>query len=95
MKRIKLKARISEILKPKTVFTRLGKLNTVANAKVTDETGTIQLPLWNQQIHTVAVGDTIQVENARVVSFRGERQLSVGRGGELTVIEKCVRHLES
>jgi hypothetical protein len=89
MNRIKLKAKVIEIPKPKTVFTRLGKLNTVANAKITDETGIIQLPLWNQQIDTVAVGDTIQVENARVVTFRGERQLRVGRGGQLSVIEKC------
>ena len=89
MNRINLKARVIEIPKPKTVFTRLGKLNTVANAKVTDETGIIQLPLWNQQIDTVAVGDTIQVENARVVTFRGERQLKVGRGGQLSVIKKC------
>jgi hypothetical protein len=89
MNRINLKARVIEIPKPKTVFTRLGKLNTVANAKVADETGIIQLPLWNQQIDTVAVGDTIQVENAHVVTFRGERQLRVGRGGQLSVIEKC------
>ena len=89
MNRINLKAKVIEIPKPKTVFTRLGKLNTVANAKVTDETGIIQLPLWNQQIHTVAVGDTIQVENARVVTFRGEQQLRVGRGGQISVIEKC------
>jgi hypothetical protein len=94
MNQINLKARVIEIPKPKTVFTRLGKLNTVANAKITDETGIIQLPLWNQQIDTVAVGDTIQVENARVVTFRGERQLKVGRGGQLSVIEKCARHLE-
>ncbi len=91
MNRITLKAKIIEIPKPKTVFSRLGELNMVANAKVTDETGIIQLPLWNQQIHTVAVGDTIQVENARVVTFRGELQLKVGRGGQLSVIEKCAR----
>ena len=88
MNRINLKARVIEIPKPKTVFSRLGKLNTVANAKVTDETGIIQLPLWNQQIDTVAVGDTIQVENARVVTFKGELQLKVGIGGQLSVIEK-------
>ncbi len=72
-----------------SVFTRFGNFATVTNAKVTDETGIIQLPLWNQQIDTVAVGDTIQVENARVVTFRSERQLRVGRGGQLSVIEKC------
>ncbi len=88
MNRITLKVKVIEIPKPKTVFSRLGQLNSVANAKVTDETGIIQLPLWNQQIHTVAVGDTIQVENARVVTFKGELQLKVGRGGQLSVIEK-------
>ncbi|MCJ7613736.1 OB-fold nucleic acid binding domain-containing protein, partial [Candidatus Bathyarchaeota archaeon] len=90
MNRINLKAKVIEIPKPKTVFSRLGKLNTVANAKVTDETGSIQLPLWNQQIDTVTVGDTIQVENARVVTFKGELQLKVGSGGQLSVIEKSV-----
>ena len=94
MNRINLKARVIEIPKPKNVFTRLGKLSTVANAKVTDETGIIQLPLWNQQIDTVAVGDTIQVENARVVTFKGELQLKVGSGGQLSVIEKYARHFE-
>ncbi len=44
MNRIKLKAKIIEIPKSKTVFTMLGQFNTVANAKVTDETGIIQLP---------------------------------------------------
>ena len=89
MNRITLKAKVIEISKPKTVFSRLGQFNTVANVKVTDETGIIQLPLWNQQIDTVAVGDNIQVENARVAAFRGELQLMVGRGGQLSVIEKC------
>jgi len=89
MNRINLKAKVIEIPKPKTVFTRFGQLKTVANAKVTDETGIIQLPLWDQQIHTIAVGDTIQVENANVKTFGGKLQLRVGSGGQLSVIEKC------
>ncbi len=88
MKRINLKARVIEIPKPRSVFTRFGNFATVTNVSVKDETGIIQLPLWNKQIDTVSVGDTIQVENARVVTFRGERQLRVGRGGQLSVIEK-------
>jgi len=88
MKRINLEARVLEIPRPRSVFTRFGTFATVTNAKVTDETGIIQLPLWNNQIGTVSVGDTIRVENARVVAFRGERQLRVGRGGHLSVIEK-------
>jgi len=88
MKRIDLKARILEIPRPRSVITRFGGFAKVANASIADETGIIQLPLWNNQIDTVSVGDTIRVENARVVTFRGERQLRVGRGGQLSVIEK-------
>jgi hypothetical protein len=88
MKRIDLRARIVEIPRPRKVITRFGGFAIVANVSVKDETGIIQLPLWNKQIDTVSVGDVIQVENARVVTFRGERQLRVGRGGQLSVIEK-------
>jgi hypothetical protein len=88
MKRINLKARVIEIPKSRSVITRFGNSATVTNVSVRDETGIIQLPLWNKQIDTVSVGDIIQVENARVVTFRGERQLRVGRGGQLSVVEK-------
>ena len=88
MKRINLKARVLEIPKPRPVMTRFGGSATVTNASIADETGIIQLPLWNKQIDAVSVGDLIQVENARVVTFRGERQLRVSRGGQLSVIEK-------
>jgi hypothetical protein len=88
MERIDLRATILEIPRPRNVITKFGNFATVTNARVKDETGSIQLPLWNNQIDTVSVGDTIQVENARVVTFRGERQLRVGRGGQLSVIEK-------
>ena len=55
MKRIALKAKIIEIQKPKTIFSKLGQQNMVANAKIKDETGIIHLPLWNQQIGTIWV----------------------------------------
>jgi replication factor A1 len=88
MKRINLEARVIEIPKPNSVVTRFGARAMVTNARVTDETGVIRLPLWNKQIGTVSVGDLVQVENARVVTFRGELQLRVGRGGQLSVVEK-------
>jgi hypothetical protein len=87
MKRIDLKARVLEIPKPRSVITRFGNFATVTNASIADETGVIQLPLWNKQVDAVSVGDLIRVENAHVAAFRGERQLRVGRRGQLCVIE--------
>jgi hypothetical protein len=88
MNQINLEAKVLEIPKPIPVVTRFGEFAKVTNVSVKDKTGIIKLPLWNNQIDTVSVGDVIQVENARVVTFRGERQLRVGRGGQLSVIEK-------
>jgi hypothetical protein len=88
MKRINLEVKILEISKPNTVYTRQGKLNLVANAKVTDESGTIDLPLWNRQVDSIAVGDIIQIENANIVSFRGGLQLRITRTGKISIIGK-------
>jgi len=88
MNRINLKAKVIKIPKPRSVITRFGESATVANASIADETGIIQLPLWNKQIDAISVGDLIRVENARVVTFRGEQQLRISRGGQLNVIEK-------
>ena len=83
MKRISLKAKVLEIAKPTLVFTKYGNYAKVANALVSDETGTIKLCLWNEQINSISVGDTVHIENANVSMFRGERQLRIGKHGTL------------
>jgi replication factor A1 len=79
MKEVNLKAKVVEVAKPTLVFTRFGNYASVANALIEDETGTIKLCLWNDQINSISVGDTVQIENARVSMFRGERQLRIGK----------------
>jgi len=79
MKEVNLKAKVLEIARPTLVFTRFGNYASVANAVIGDETGTIKLCLWNEQINSVCAGETVQIENARVSMFRGERQLRIGK----------------
>jgi replication factor A1 len=88
MKRVKLKARIIETPKPKTVYTRFGTMASVSNFIVADETGTIKLSLWNHQINKASEDDVIAIKNAKVAWFRGELQLRLGRNGEFTVVEE-------
>lgn len=83
MKKISLKAKILEIPKPKLVFTRFGNYASVANALIGDNTGTIKLCLWNEQINSVSIGDVVQIGNARMSTFRGESQLRIGKKGTL------------
>jgi replication factor A1 len=87
MKRINLKARVLEIPKSKMVYTRSGNMAYVSNALIADETGSIRISLWNQQITIISEGDLINIKNGKVARFRGERQLRIGRHGILSVIE--------
>jgi replication factor A1 len=52
---------------------------------VADETGSVKLTLWNEQIDQVNVGDNIKIDNGYVTSFKGEIQLNVGKFGKLAV----------
>jgi replication factor A1 len=84
MKKIELKAKVLEIAKPVLVFTRFGTYASVANAVIGDETGTIKLCLWNEQIASVSVGDTVWIKNANMSSFKGEKQLRIGKKGTVS-----------
>jgi len=87
MHHVNLKAKILEVAEPKHVITRYGNHASVAKALIADETGTIKLCLWNGQITAVSAGDTVQIEDAQVSSFRGERHMSLGKKGTLSNIE--------
>ena len=84
MTQVCLKAKVLEIPKPNLVYTRYGNYANVTNALIADETGTIRLCLWNEQIGFVSEGDTIQIQNARTSTFKGQRQLRIGRGSLLS-----------
>jgi replication factor A1 len=50
---------------------------------VSDETGSIKLSLWDDQINLVKDGDDVTIENGYTQSFRGENSLNIGRYGKL------------
>jgi len=86
MKRVNVQARVTEKSDSREVVSRFkDQTFRVATAMVADETGTVKLTLWNDQIELVKVNDTVRVENGYVTSFRGEIQLNVGKFGTLTV----------
>ena len=87
MKKVNLKTRVLEIPEPNKVYTRHGTMACVTNALVGDETGTIRMSLWNQQIDMVSEGDLIEIENGTVHRFRRERQLRIGKHGRITIVQ--------
>lgn len=87
MKKVNLEAKVLETPMPSTVQTRYGNSAKVTNAWIADETGKIKLCLWNEQVDFVNVGDTVQTKNASVSTFKGERQLRLGKTGTVIVLE--------
>lgn len=86
MKRVEIEAKVSEKSETREVMSRFSDTtHRVATAIIGDETGTIKLTLWNDQIGQVNVNDKVKVENGYVTSFRGEIQLNIGRYGKLSV----------
>jgi replication factor A1 len=88
MKRFKIEGKVLEIPKPNVVYTRSGTQAFISNALIGDETGTIRMSLWNDQIDKVSKGDNIRIENGLVTNFRGELQLRIGRRGRLSVVNE-------
>lgn len=86
MKRVTVEAEVLETPKP-SLFHTYGNSAMVTNAWIADETGKIKLCLWNGQANSVAEGDTIQIKNATVSTFKGERQLRLGRAGIINVLQ--------
>ncbi len=84
--KIDIEVEITDISEPRS-FERFDKKGRVATATVKDETGTIKLTLWNDEIDKVKVGDKIKITNGYCSEFQGEKQLTAGRFGKLEVIK--------
>ena len=86
MRRVSVEAKVVEKGEPREVRSRYkDETYQVADAVIADETGSIKLTLWNEQIDQVEVDNKVKIENGYVTSFRGEIQLNVGKFGTMTV----------
>jgi replication factor A1 len=86
MKRVDIEAQVAEKAPTREVISRYKDVvHRIADTTIQDETGTIKLTLWNEQIEQVNVNDKIKIENGYVTSFRGEIQLNIGRYGKLSI----------
>jgi replication factor A1 len=88
MKKINIAGEVVEVSEPSKVHTQFRDNAVVSNAVIQDETGRVLLCLWDQQVNTVRAGDCVEVKNAHVAMFKGEKQLRLGKNGTVTILEK-------
>jgi len=87
MKKVSVEAKVVEKGNPREVKSRYSEeMYKIVDAIVADETGSIKLTLWNEQIDQVSVGDNIKIDNGYITSFKSEIQLNVGKFGTMTKV---------
>jgi len=84
-RRVMLTAKVVEKREPREVNTRYGA-TMVCEAVIEDETGTMILVLWGDEVEKVSEGDTVKIENGYVREWNGSLQLNVGKFGKLNVV---------
>jgi len=86
MRNMKVTGRLKEVGKPREIGTRFGPA-TLATAILEDETGSVRLNLWREQIEVAKAGDTIVLENAFAREFGGVVEVNIGADGKIAVLK--------
>lgn len=85
--RVIAEGHVDSIAGPRPVTSRkTGEELKVADVTLTDDTGSIKLVLWNNQIPQVKVDSNIRIEEGYVNSYRAELQMSVGKWGMIITL---------
>mgnify|MGYP001082171572 CR=1 FL=1 len=75
LRNVCLRAIVTEKSEVRALESKNGTPLTLCLATLSDDTGKIQLALWNNRVHSVAKNDTVIIRGATVTNLRGQMQL--------------------
>ena len=68
-------------------FEKFGRHGKVATARVKDDSGEMNLSIWNDDVDKIKKGQRIHIINGFVSEWQGEPQLTTGRLGKIEILE--------
>ncbi|MHA1958631.1 MAG: GNAT family N-acetyltransferase [Candidatus Thorarchaeota archaeon] len=87
--RIIVEAHVDHIASTRTVTSRkTGEELRVADATITDDTGSITLVLWEDQIRQVKADSRIRTEEGHAKAYRDNLQLTIGKWGMIITLSE-------
>ncbi len=92
-KQVNVLAKVISVGEPKEVMGKFGDPRKVCEAVVGDDSATIILSLWNEQIGSIAKDEVILVDNGYVSLVRGHMRLNVGRYGNLSKSTEAINEV--
>ena len=64
-------------------FVKFDKPGRVCNCTIKDDSGEMELTLWNDEIDSVNEGDKLKITDGWVKEWNGKVQISAGRNGKI------------
>ncbi len=94
MKNLVISFQVVELGEEREVSSRNdGATHRVLDATVGDSTGTVAVPLWDDNIDNIEVGKTYLLKNGYTGLFRGNLRLNVGKYGEISEAEEAIEEV--
>ena len=84
--KIEIEADVMDVSEIREV-NKYGKPLKVATATIKDDSGQIQLSLWNENTESIRKGDKIKLSNGFAKEFQGNLQVTIGKFGKLQVVK--------
>lgn len=84
---VEITGEITELPTPRAVTTKYGQKR-ITTVIFEDETGTIDLTLWEEEIDAVEEGARVHIKGAYVREWADDIQLNIGRDGDIEQVEE-------
>ena len=96
MRNLTIVFKVVEIGEEREITSRdTGDAHRVVDARVGDSTGTVLVPLWDDAIDNMEVGQTYKLTNGYTGLFRGNLRLNVGKYGQVAEAEQPIEDVKS
>jgi len=93
---INLIAKVVNIGPSRAVTSSRGRVNhLVAEAFVGDETGSVVLTLWDEQIRRFKVGDVLEIRKGYTTLFKGSLRLNVSKSGYIEKVDEKIEKVNT
>lgn len=84
---VEITGTIAELPTPRAVSTRYGQKR-ITTVIFEDDTGKIDLTLWEEEIDAIEEGAKVKIEGAYVREWADDIQLNIGREGSIETVEE-------
>ena len=89
-KQVNVLVKVVGLSEEREITSKFGEARKLVEATVGDETATVLLTLWNDQIGQVQKDETVLVDNGYVTLVRGHIRLNVGKYGSMAKSDQTI-----